>query len=204
MSYPISAYDGLPDSPVELEPSAVAEMKKGYTAEHPTELDQQTKLEHIKATWDISDVIFDHYAPNVQESDHGRVPLVIDARAERINPFLNQTDTGLFLEFYYGNPSRLHTPWGEFRISGGGQSSGRQKAVANRAILDHLKTGVVMPGFQTTMGYVGPYLSIESVDGHALPDSRWRMRENYIDNVVAEQEWAELCAIIGRGATLLN
>ena len=42
----------------------------------------------------------------------------ISRRNDDVNPCYNQTESGLFLEYYYGHPHKLWTPWGSYSFTG--------------------------------------------------------------------------------------
>lgn len=95
-----------------------------------------------------------------------------DLRHESVNPFYNRIEQGLFLEFYYGVPNKLWTPWGQYRFCG--------SAAGNPIDLDRLtgdlfeRVGRVpfLHRKTSSMGEFGPVDEIVSLDGLALPKAR--------------------------------
>lgn len=85
------------------------------------------------------------------------------------NPFYRQTKQGLLLEYYYGHPGKLWTPWGEIMLVGGGWSSDLK--AATDPLLQRLSLTEVVPGKQTESGYYGPIYKIEAVCGKPLPEA---------------------------------
>ena len=84
-----------------------------------------------------------------------------------VNQYYNQTNNCLILEGYYGIPaSKIHTPLGYWSISGSG--CGKHKII-NQHIHQNIELKMLCPGYQTQLGYYGPYWLITSFNGHPVP-----------------------------------
>jgi len=113
---------------------------------------------------------------------------MLDRRNAAPNPYYKQTESGLFLEMYYGLPSRLWTPWGEWHF--GGSGSGDWDPV-HPVILARLGA----TEYQPEMGYIGPVYAIHRVDGDiTLPDPIVRPHEQYMSYKDALAAWEQMTA----------
>ncbi|MFZ1459105.1 MAG: hypothetical protein WAT17_04485 [Candidatus Saccharimonadales bacterium] len=81
-----------------------------------------------------------------------------------VSPDSNQTIAGLYLEFYYGHPSKLWTPWGDWRFGGTQSSKFNLEEFMSRLTLE-----VHTEGHQEWIGYIGPVYAILAVDGEPAP-----------------------------------
>lgn len=130
----------------------------------------------------IADIIFDTMAANPKVR-------MEDERSESANPYYNQTANGFFLEFYYGKPSSLWTPWGKYSIKG--SSSGEcDKEIL--IILDRLGAEVHEEGRQESIGYIGPVYSLHKIDGVDLPEPVILNNKAYSSYNEINESWAKL------------
>ncbi len=88
------------------------------------------------------------------------------------NSFYGRTEDGLILIEYYGGPSKVGTPLGEWACTGGGSH--------NSTWLEHAKErlGLVLlqAEIQNEQGCYGPVWGItKDLDGNALPTPKWTM-----------------------------
>lgn len=84
-----------------------------------------------------------------------------------VNPYYSQTKNSLIVEGYYGIPvSKIHTPLGYWSISGSG--SGRFK-ITDQLIREKVGLKLICPGYQTYMGFYGPYWLVTSINGQEIP-----------------------------------
>lgn len=113
-----------------------------------------------------------------------------DRREEEPNPYYNQTHRGFYLEFYYGMPSKLWTPWGEKAIGGSGGGGSFEQASAK--ILEALGAKLVVPGIQYDYGYKGPIYSLHTLDGVDLPEPVQRPRSQFREYKDVKQAWLDL------------
>lgn len=106
------------------------------------------------------------------------------------NPFYRQTHRGFFLEYYYGTPAQLWTPWGEYRLkSDGGRLAGDE---AEKELLGRLGATMHRPELNKREGTIGPIYAVHSVDGVELPDPVERPRSAYKEYDEADKAWNEL------------
>jgi hypothetical protein len=77
--------------------------------------------------------------------------------------------SGLLMEFYYGRPSRVLTPWGRMHLWRDGRHSGGNPMLAYRVLLASLGATLEIPEFQNRMGCFGPWYALRSVEGRPLP-----------------------------------
>jgi hypothetical protein len=92
---------------------------------------------------------------------------VEDWREESVNSYYNHTESGIFLEMYYGTPSILWTPWGKWTFIG---SSGGCFTEAVMVLLEKLGARVFSPLRVTDMGEYGPVYSLtQDSEGKPLP-----------------------------------
>ncbi len=85
------------------------------------------------------------------------------------NPYHHQTASGLYLEFYYGYPSKLWTPWGEWSF--GGSHSTPAGVIAEQvcaAFMERLTLDLYKAGHQSEWGYFGPYYAVQRIEGEQI------------------------------------
>lgn len=111
---------------------------------------------------------------------------------DELNGFYGQTESGLFIEIYYGMPSRIWTPWGEWRIGGSGVGHHDHEAF----IMEKFGATVHTPKKIDRMGEHGPVYALHSVNGVALPEpiACAKGYEGRITYAEANAAWAELRA----------
>lgn len=91
-------------------------------------------------------------------------------RTDGPNPYYCVTESGLYLEHYYGHPTILWTPWGKWSICGGITTPAFVKPEdQSAAFLDRLTTEVYAPLSRTDWGDFGPIHSLLAVDNEPLP-----------------------------------
>lgn len=93
------------------------------------------------------------------------------------NPYYYQTRQGLMLEAYYGMPSKILTPYGEWSILGCG--SGNWEEVIEM-IKRPLGLVVIMERQDTQIGSFGPRWAITSWKGQDLEFPEFKRRDTYI------------------------
>lgn len=103
--------------------------------------------------------IFDELLPDTALNSHGH-------RIGGVNPYYSRTTTGLYLEFYYGYPSKLWTPGGRWNFVG----STHTPAYVNKddlvePFMCHLTTELHRPMTQDKWGCYGPIYAIHQVEG---------------------------------------
>jgi hypothetical protein len=118
------------------------------------------------------------------------LPLVLsDYRGESVNPFYYQTESGLFLELYYGKPSKIWTPWGSWRCWGSGEE---EWGNVMSQFLQRLGAVEHQPLSRTHAGEFGPVYAITSVDGVPLPRATERAHGQYMAYEDAKAAWQSM------------
>ena len=109
------------------------------------------------------------------------------------NPFYNQTEQGFFLEFSYGRPSRLWTPWGEVKLEHTLPCFYRSvKEGWNKVSLefmDNLDTELYR---KKSLGYDGSVYKILKIKEISLPQSKEQNQKNYKKYEEINSKWAIL------------
>lgn len=114
----------------------------------------------------VADTVFELIGSQISDPD-GYKSSMEDRRKERVNPYYNQTSDGLFLEFYYGIPSSLWTPWGNWRF--GGDGCGYWESILP-LILEQFDATLHQPLRRGSMGEFGPVYALHKVGDVSLPD----------------------------------
>jgi hypothetical protein len=88
--------------------------------------------------------------------------------ADGINPFYSQTRDGLLI--LEGDYNKLHTPLGYWQICSGVSGPSEGFPMATRAVLNDpaWKVELICPGYQTNMGYHGPWFLMTEFKGQCL------------------------------------
>lgn len=109
---------------------------------------------------------------------------------EGVNPFYDQTNSGLFLEYYYGHPSKVWTPWGYWQfVWGMSYSSDAPWDSILSNVLQRLGATEFMPEQNLSYGTVGPVYAIHRVEDMELPEPKVRERQNYLEYEVVKKAW---------------
>jgi hypothetical protein len=105
------------------------------------------------------------------------------------NPFYSQTLNGLYLEFYYGHPSMLWTPWGQWYF-GAAQSYETDLD----GFMSRLKTEThIKEHYAENKGVIGPVYAILAIDDEELPEPVLPTdKRQYLKYEVAKEEWKRL------------
>ena len=81
------------------------------------------------------------------------------------NPHCNQTNRGLYLELYYGQPTKLWTPWGEWHFADANEH------IDVNALMGRLTTSEhIAEVFKLDTGVIGPVYALLAIDGIELPE----------------------------------
>lgn len=118
----------------------------------------------------------------------------VSRRNDDVNPYYDQTERGLFLEYYYGHPHKLWTPWGSlsFTASVGYSSDAPWEAILSE-YLQRLGAEVYLPEVNTRMGTYGPVYQIHKVDEVVLPTPiRRPTSQDFIPYKTVEETWARM------------
>lgn len=108
------------------------------------------------------------------------------------NPFYSQTESGLFLEYYYRSPSQVWTPWGYWKFVWDVSYSGDPWPKILDRVLSRLGATMYSPERNESYGTVGPVYAIHKVDKMQLPEPKVRERQNYLDREVAKKAWHKM------------
>jgi hypothetical protein len=91
-----------------------------------------------------------------------------------INPYYKQTNNCLIIEGYYGMPiSQIHTPLGYWSIAGSSMSYSHKNStesfissdtILKQELFENIKCDMLCPGYQTEMGFYGPYWLVKSIN----------------------------------------
>ncbi|SHU66806.1 Uncharacterised protein [Mycobacteroides abscessus subsp. abscessus] len=113
-------------------------------------------------------------------------------RTEGLNAFYNRTTSGLYLEFYYGIPSTLWTPWGYWLFGQLAEArTGIEESQIVSAFMAHLDAELLIPLQQNRFGAFGPVYKLHAVDGEKLPSpGEIRPMATTEEYEAATAEWA--------------
>lgn len=136
----------------------------------------------------VADIVFEYASGNVNSSLYQI--WMQDRRNQGVNPYYNQTHRGFLLEAYYGQLSKLWTPWGQYGF-GGGSGSGNWKEVTP-VILDRLGAVEKVPVRNTEQGIIGPIYTVHKIDEIVLPDPVERPRSLYVPYEEVDKVWKSL------------
>ena len=167
----------LKDAQEEVKRQSIANRKE---PEGPIEDDQL-----YFAVRKIADIFFEE----IERFDKENL-ISIEKRDDGVNPFYNQTESGLFVEYYYGHPSKIWTPWGYFQFTGSVSYRGDApwKEILE-AFLQRLGATLFIPEQRKSYGMVGPVYAIHKVDDLDLPESKVRENQNFLEYNVSKKAW---------------
>lgn len=136
----------------------------------------------------IADIFFEE----VEKRDVDNL-ISISRRDDGVNPFYSQTDSGLFLEYYYGHPSKIWTPWGYLGFTGSCITSGNApwEEILD-SFLERLGAILFTPEQDESFGVVGPVYALHKVDDMKLPEPRLREKQNYLEYEVVKEAWKNM------------
>lgn len=161
-----------------------ANVKETIDSQPPTparhelsEDDKTTLMRSIKHLAEVYDACADD--PNNVSEEY---------RAGGANSFYDQTRTGLYLEFYYGGPSKVWTPWGSWHFGAAQRYQfDLDKFMARLTVREHIAQ------HNTNMGTIGPVYALLAIDGEALPEpSLLEDRRQHMSHAESKAEWARL------------
>lgn len=111
-----------------------------------------------------------------------------------VNGFHGRTTSGLYLEFSYGAPNKIWTPWGYWRFaSGTGRHFGEERQSQMASFMARLTAELHIPLQQSEFGDYGPVYKLLAVDGVELPPPGEVMASATLDESrAARAEWARL------------
>ena len=131
--------------------------------------------------------IFDELLPNTALDAPGH-------RVGGVNPYYNRTESGLYLEFYYGYPSKIWTPGGYWMMTGSTSTPGGVTAAELvEPFMVRLTTDPHHPMSQSLHGCYGPVYKILQIEGEDVeepgPVQRFHKSTDYLETKSA---WAAL------------
>jgi hypothetical protein len=117
-----------------------------------------------------------------------------ERRDDDVNPFYNQMEQGMIVEFYYGLPSKIYTPLGEYHITG---SSGGTREESERYLdlffhNSNVEFELLSPERNTNQGTFGPWYTVRRVKGMKLPDPVKRDRKSFVEYEDSKAAWEKL------------
>lgn len=113
-------------------------------------------------------------------------------RAGGINPYYNRTTSGLYLEFYYGLPSKIWTPGGYWAMTGSTSFIAGQAERLAALVMRHLDAKLHLPMRQDRNGCYGPVFAIWAIDGELVDAPGDVIRFSKLGYHEMRAEWAEL------------
>lgn len=129
----------------------------------------------FKTAMKIRDAFFD-------EVRRGDPEHLIDIRMAKngINPCYHQTEKGLFLEYYYDQPSKIWTPWGYLDMVGfnGYRGDAPWEPIIEK-FLERLGATLYLPKTIEKWGQRGPVYAIHRLDDLILPEPKIREKQNF-------------------------
>lgn len=134
----------------------------------------------------IADIVFELIA---SDSELDEDLFLDDTRSEGLFNSSNQTEEGLYLELYYGLPSRLRTPWGTWKFGGSG-GGGMRKIL--ETLLSRFEAAIYLPKTSDSNGDYGQVYALHKVDGEPLPEPKARERSAYMTHEEADREWKKM------------
>lgn len=152
----------------------------------PPVTDQSSDFDLYVATRRVADIVFE--VAHQISTDHSKL-WIDDRRNQGVNPYYNQTQTGLFLDFYYATPSSIWTPWGEYNFKGSAiYNSGAEEELV-QGVMQRLTTALHRPKIYNTMGEIGPTYAILAVEDTELPAPVLRPINAYLPDEEADRIW---------------
>ena len=152
---------------------------------------REREVELYCAAREVADLVFAELEARGGSTSPGRALWLEDRRGERVNPCHVQARSGLFLEMYYGLPSRLWTPWGVWGFAGSGMGN---FSTLVGDLLPKLGAAEFRPQQTMSMGEFGPVYALTSVGGRPLPRAELRERGEFVAYEDAHRRWVEMAA----------
>lgn len=136
----------------------------------------------------------DIVAEEVRKAQAAGAVMFVAFHSGGINPFCNQTDSGLFLEYYYGTPIGVWTPWGCWQFVWRFGCSGNPWPKILKRVLERLGATEFMPFMPRNVshGVIGPVYAIHKVDDIELPEPKVREHQNYWASEMVKEAWAKM------------
>lgn len=151
-----------------------------------------------KAVRALADLVFAefHKAGGSTNAGASAAAWLEDRRYQSVNPFYNQMASGLVLELYYGLPAQIHTPWGEWAITGSGSSSGDWFWFDRLVETIAKQTDATLAQAERIddMGHHGPWFAIGCVGDYKCGPSVTRKPSDYLTYEAARDAWEAMTA----------
>lgn len=136
--------------------------------------DKKALVRHIKRLAKV----YDKHVKDPWDASHAY-------RVGGVNPFYHQTGNGLYLEFYYGGPSKVWTPWGEWTFA-----AAQPYETDLEGFMSRLTVREYIAERTTDMGVFGPVYAILAINGKPLPEpERLTDRRQYLQYEDAKAQW---------------
>lgn len=158
-----------------------AEKDKRPAVEHPS-----TNFELYVATRRIGDIVHEVAREVSTKKDSLWIE---DRRNETANPYYNQTESGLFLDYSYGLPHSVWTPWGEWGFRGSASSVYETVRRLTEGVMERLDVTEHRPQIDNEQGSFGPTYAVRKVEGIELPEPVIRPRNAYLAYEDAKNAW---------------
>lgn len=166
-------------------------VKEDRKANTPTRVEPEGPIEDYDlyiAVRKVSDIFFEE----VHTAQEAGADLHVSFCNDGANPFYSQTASGLFVEYYYGHPSKVWTPWGYWHfVSHVGYSGNPWPSILER-VLERLGATEYIAERSEEWGVYGPVYALSKVDDIELPEPTVRERQNYLEYSVANQAWKNM------------
>lgn len=145
-----------------------------------------SEIESLNTGYKIAKIIHEaiEFTPNITNNWEGHF-------TDGPNPYYNQMKSGFIIEEYYGNLSKLYTNLGVWNILGSSSSSNGAHKIVLDKVKKRLQLKCLKEGYQTKMGYNGPWWIVEKIDGNLLPPSIVKQSNEYIDYKTVKNIWTE-------------
>lgn len=94
-----------------------------------------------------------------------------DYRVGGVNPYYNRTTSGLYLEFYYGYPSKVWTPGGYWTMTGSTITHAFvDKDALAAKFMARITARQTEPLQQSKWGCYGPVYAVTAIDGEPIDE----------------------------------
>jgi hypothetical protein len=149
---------------------------------------KQNNRKLYELTHEVINIIFEYTTSEIDPFNDK--PYMHDLRKNiKPNPFYNQTADGLYLEFYYGAPVALWTPWGKLKFASSG--CGCWESIIP-GLLQRFDAKMYEELKKNRMGEFGPIYALHKVDDMTLPSPLQLKKEEYRSYEDIEAEWQVL------------
>jgi hypothetical protein len=174
---------------IEMRNEMMAKLRKQVEKEkQPAVEDPSSNFELYVATRRIGDIVL-KAAHRIKTTD--KYFSAEDRRNEGVNPYYNQTETGLYLDFSYRSPHKVWTPWGEWGFVGSVGSGGDDLKRWSEDVLGRLETKLFRPEINNEQGSFGPTYAVHKIGDNQLPEPKIRPNNSYLPYKTANKIWED-------------